>query len=242
VVKPRQNARSRAAKAPAEEPIRLKDAAYEQLRELVLSGQLGPDEWLSERRLVEALGMSKTPIRVALERLENEGFIEILPQRGVRLRALTDEEILDYYDFRIALEAWSVRRACATADEADVAALRAIVTHQLDLLPPEPRADERQVDVLSYIEQDAALHDLLATIAGNGEVVRALRNGRDKLARVLSTILLRNPGWLRSTTGEHVRIVDAVARGEADAAEREITAHLEAGKLFLRGALADGHI
>jgi DNA-binding GntR family transcriptional regulator len=67
-----------------------------------------------------------------------------------------------------------------------------------------------------------------------------LETQRDKLARVLSTIRPRDPEWLQSTTREHEAIVDAVERGNAKAAEREIVAHLERGREFMREAVRDG--
>src|SRR5262245_31911852 len=111
-------------------PPKLKDQAYEQLRALVLSGELEPGDRISERQLVARLGMSKTPIRVALERLERDGFLEIVAQSGARLRQPGIQEIVDYYDFRIALETWIVRKAAATATKRDVQQLRRLVERQ----------------------------------------------------------------------------------------------------------------
>ena len=73
-----------------ERPLPLKEQAYRQLLALLMSGELTPESSWSERSLAARLGMSKTPIRVALERLDRDGFIEILPQSGVRLRELTE--------------------------------------------------------------------------------------------------------------------------------------------------------
>ena len=176
--------------------------------------------------------MSKTPIRVALERLDRDGFVEILPQRGVRLRELTEPEIVDYYDFRIALESWVVKRVAAEAATRDLRELRRIVTRQRKAL------ETGRGDVVARsIELDAALHQTLAEIAGNAEIVRALETQRDKLTRMLSTILPRDPEWLQSTTGDHEAIVAAIERGDAAAAEREIVAHLERGREFMRRAV-----
>jgi DNA-binding GntR family transcriptional regulator len=212
-------------------PVPLKEQAYRHLLDLLMSDEVPPGTFLSERQLVARLGMSKTPIRVALERLDRDGFVDILPQRGVRLRELTEPEIVDYYDFRIALESWVVKRVAAEAGTGEVRRLRRIVERQRKAL------DGRGDVVARYIELDAALHQTLAEIAGNAEVLRALETQRDKLARVLSTILPRDPEWLRSTTVEHEAIVDAIERGDPEAAERELVAHLERGREFMRTAV-----
>jgi DNA-binding GntR family transcriptional regulator len=213
-------------------PLPLKEQAYRHLLDLLMSDEVPPGTFLSERQLVARLGMSKTPIRVALERLDRDGFVEILPQRGVRLRELTEPEIVDYYDFRIALESWVVKRVAAEAGAGEVRRLRRIVERQHKAL------DGRGDVVARYIELDAALHQTLAELAGNAEVLRALGTQRDKLARVLATILPRDPEWLQSTTGEHEAIVDAIENGDAAAAEREIVVHLERGREFMRKAVA----
>ena len=215
-------------------PLPLKEQAYRHLLDLLMSDEVPPGTFLSERQLVARLGMSKTPIRVALERLDRDGFVDILPQRGVRLRELSEPEIVDYYDFRIALESWVVKRVASEADARDVRGLRRIVERQRKAL--EGRRDV----VARYIQLDAALHETLAEIAGNAEILRALGTQRDKLARMVSTILRRDPEWLQSTTADHEAIVDAVERGDPVAAEREIVAHLERGREFMRKAVAAG--
>src|SRR5215218_510037 len=105
----------------------LKEQAFQALRALILNGDLPAGSFISERQLVVQLEMSKTPIRVALERLERDGFVEILAQRGVRVRELTDAEIADHYELRGAVETWAVRRAAERRTPEDVAALRAHV-------------------------------------------------------------------------------------------------------------------
>jgi DNA-binding GntR family transcriptional regulator len=149
----------------------------------------------------------------------------------VRLRELTEPEIVDYYDFRIALESWVVKRVAAEAGAREVRELRRIVERQRKAL------DGRGDVVARYIELDAALHQTLAEIAGNAEVLRALGTQRDKLARVFATILPRDPEWLQSTTGEHEAIIDAIERGDPAAAERELVTHLERGREFMRTAV-----
>jgi DNA-binding GntR family transcriptional regulator len=217
-----------------ERPLPLKEQAYRQLLDLLMSGELTADAFWSERQLAARLGMSKTPIRVALERLDRDGFVEILPQRGVRLRELTETEADDHYDFRIALESWVVRRVTEKVTARDLRELRRIVARQERLLERLSTADKI---VASYFELDSAFHFTLAQIAGNGEVIRAMQTQRDKLWRVISALLQRDPAWIQTTIAEHAAIIDAVEVGDADAAAREMTYHLERGKAFLREAL-----
>ena len=80
----------------------LKERAYDEIKRLILTGELNPGTFLAERQLAARLGMSKTPVRSALERLESEGFISISPQQGAIIRDLSLDEIADQYEIRTA--------------------------------------------------------------------------------------------------------------------------------------------
>ena len=87
----------------------LKEQAYEQIKSRLLNNNYPPGSFLAERRLAENLGMSKTPVRAALERLELEGFITVSPQQGIVVRELSVREIADQYELRAALESYTLR-------------------------------------------------------------------------------------------------------------------------------------
>src|SRR6266567_4439531 len=87
----------------------LKDRAYELIKQRLLNNDYPPGSFLSERQLAENLGMSKTPIKGALERLESEGFITVSPQQGIVVRELSVHEIADQYEIRGVLESYTLR-------------------------------------------------------------------------------------------------------------------------------------
>src|SRR5580700_8790566 len=86
----------------------LKDRAYERIKSRLLNNDYPPGTFLSERQLAENLGMSKTPVKAALERLESEGLIAVSPQQGIVVRELSVHEIADLYEIRAALESYSL--------------------------------------------------------------------------------------------------------------------------------------
>ena len=210
----------------------LKDQAFAQLRALLLSGEFEPGSLLSERQLAARLGISKTPIRLALERLARDGFVEILAQRGIRVRELTLQEIIDHYELREALETWIVRRVAERITELQIEQLRVLVGRQRELharveaqhLPLDPD------DASTYIKLDTEVHLLLARIAGNQEIVRVMGTLRERIARVVADIMLRNRPLLISSIAEHERILDALAHHDGERAAREMTKHLVQGK------------
>ena len=101
--------RSRRAAPNGHVPVRsfLKDRAYEQIKHRLLNNDYAPGMFLSERQLAENLGMSKTPVKAALERLELEGFIAVSPQQGIIVRELSVHETADLYEIWLALESYT---------------------------------------------------------------------------------------------------------------------------------------
>src|SRR5262249_4846455 len=87
----------------------MKERAYAEIKRSILGGTFQPGSFVAERQLADHLGMSKTPVRAALERLEAEGFITIPPQQGIVIRDLTVQEVADHYEIRVALETYVVR-------------------------------------------------------------------------------------------------------------------------------------
>jgi DNA-binding GntR family transcriptional regulator len=204
----------------------LKERAFQELRSLLLAGEFPEGTILSERRLVARMKMSKTPIRVALERLARDGFVEILPQRGVRVRGLSDKEIADHFDLRIALESWVVDRL-ARARDPELERLHAI-------LDVQRRAVEAG-DFEGYATQDAEFHDCLAVLTGNDEVVRVMRLQRERLFRIIRRIHEDAPDRPRMGVEEHVGIVAALEAEDPELAVERMRDHLHWGRRFLLG-------
>lgn len=203
----------------------LKERAYAELRALLLSGELPPGSLISERQLVARFEISKTPIRVALERLERDGFVDILPQRGVRVRGLSDKEIADHFDLRVALETWVVRRLADASDPLDWSEVEAALDEQREAVEAADR--ER------YALTDADFHDRLAVLAGNDEIVRVIRVQRERLFRIILRIHENDPGRPAISLREHRGIVAAIRRRDADKAEARMRDHLAWGRRFL---------
>ncbi|WCB95331.1 HTH-type transcriptional repressor RspR [Baekduia alba] len=227
-------ARDRAAQPAAA----LKDQAFATLRALILNGDLAAGSFISERQMVERLGMSKTPIRVAFERLAQDGFVEILPQRGVRVRGLSGAEVADHYDLRIALETWVARRAAERQTPAAITALEERIAAQERLRRKVGRAAKRTDagDVTTYIDEDAQFHATLASLAGNAEIERVLANQRERLARIVAQHIRDDPPLLVASIAEHREILDRVAAGDGQRAAQAMERHLERGRDALLAA------
>ncbi len=155
---------------------RMSDLAYRAVRDAILSGQLGPGERLNQDELARRLGVSRAPIRDALNRLEAEGLVKTLSRAGGVIVAETSEqEMADLYEFRAILDSASTRLACERMSDADLARLQGIVEES-------ERATEAK-DLQRIVQAHAAFHEVLYTASGNAELIRVARNLWDRSYR-----------------------------------------------------------
>jgi DNA-binding GntR family transcriptional regulator len=203
----------------------LKERAYEEIRRRILRGDFAAGSFLSERQVALQLGMSKTPVRAALERLEQEDLVTISPQQGIIVRDLSVHEIADQYEIRAALETYVLRTVAGRLIPAQVERLHANLQAQ--------EVNCRECDVERGVELDAEFHTLFCEFLGNREILRVLGQLRAKIHRVITQVYKINPGRVASSYEEHRAIADAVLQGDAAAAVRRIEKHLECGKQHL---------
>jgi len=176
--------------------------AYQAIRLALLHGQLRPDLFYSENSVALMLGISRTPAREALRQLETEGLIEVLPQRGFRVRRISAPELVEFYELRGMLEAYVVRTLCHRIDERLTRSLRHILERQ------QLAAD----DVTEFIGLDEEFHLSMARMAG-----------LQRTARIVD-----NPSRRTDVIGEHEAIVAALERRDEQAASDAVTRHIRA--------------
>ena len=185
------------------------------LRQMAIAYELKPGERLSEIELAARMGVSRTPVREALNRLVTEGFL--LPcKRGVMRRRLDVQETLDLYEARIAIERECLRLAVGRASEAQIEEARAF----LDTSRRLPRS----ASVQQMVELDEAFHLRIAAMAGNGELQRLLVNLNERI-RFVRWLDMEKVGR-DSTQSEHLGIVQALAARDAAAGEEQLGAHI----------------
>lgn len=203
----------------------LKDEAYTTLKDLILSEELPPGTFLSERLLAARLEMSKTPVRSALERLQAEGFLIISPQQGVMVREIPLGEIVDLFDIRIALETFVVRQLAGNLSKIQIQSLRENLAAQAACIPTQ--------DVTQSTRLDEDFHLLLCSFQQNREIVRVMLGLRDRLTRVISRVFRRAPNRFEASYADHQGIFEALVEGNGKLAEERMQKHLEYGKGFL---------
>lgn len=194
-------------------PTNLTKLAYKSIKEYILAGRMDDASRLTEEFLSSQLGISKSPIREACNRLEAEGLIRIEPRRGAYLRTLTIKEIADLYDLREALEMHAVRRAQLTPKFVD--GLEQSVSRMKDYLAAN--------DKVSYIEEDVEFHAKLARSTGNEHLCAVLENVQNQI-----WLARRRTYDLSSSTAPaaHEAIVNALATGDITGAQQAMSKHI----------------
>ena len=203
----------------------LKDRAYSELKRLIQDVTFEPGAFLSERQLAGQLGMSKTPVKAALERLEMEGFIAVSPQQGIVVRELSVHEVADQFEIRVALESHVLRSVAGRLTDEQASVLTASIRQQ-------KQAAKRR-DVAGLVALDAEFHMLFCEFHGNREITRVMSQLQEKIHRVIGRVFQQLPERLVSSCEEHAAIVDAVLAGDADLAAQRMEEHLDYGRQFL---------
>jgi DNA-binding GntR family transcriptional regulator len=191
------------------------DVSYRQLRDAIATGELLPSQRLVESDLAASLGVGRAAIRTAIARLAQENLVERQPNRGARVRRVSDEEALEVVELRLVLECLVVRHAAQHADARDT---------------------ERLARIMHDMEQQCAVEDMAGFARTNaqfhGEVLRIARH--ETARRMLDSLLSHRFELQRLTTparpsdrlSEHRVIYDAICAHDPDAAERAMYRHL----------------
>ena len=195
-------------------PSNLTTLAYNSIKEYILEGRLDENSRLTEEFLSTQLGISKSPIREALNRLETEGLIRIEPRKGAYLRRLATEEVTELYDLREALETHVMRTAKLTP--AVLAELQQSLKRQRAFLKANDRAH--------YIEEDVHFHGELARASGNNHLCAVLENIQNQI-----WLSRRNTYDLSSSTAPdyHQEILDALEANQREKAEDAMRNHIQ---------------
>jgi GntR family transcriptional regulator, rspAB operon transcriptional repressor len=195
----------------------LTDAVEEALKEAIVTLALEPGMMIDKMAVCERMGVSRFPVSAALARLEHAGLVEVLPQRGTRVKPIGIDDIRQHLFIRSALEVETVRGVAAMHDEATLAALAANLDKQRSLAGTGER--------LAFHVLDLAFHEILldaVKLPRVKEIVAVSRNALDRARQ-----LLASPERLAHTFDEHERIYDALRAGDADTAAKAMHDHLD---------------
>lgn len=206
------------------------DRVYGELRSMAIRFEFKPGERLHEGDLAKRLGVSRTPLREALHRLNIEGFLRISPGRGFFCRELDAQEIFDLYELRKSLEVAAVRLAAERASDADMETLYNALD-DAGLIATDSAEIEQ-------VELDETFHERLMMLSGNAEMLHVLRNVNARIRFVRRTdMTIANR---ISTQQEHRLVLDCLRKRDADGAAAILTQHIDRRIDRINAAIKEG--
>ena len=199
--------------------LSLVDAAHEQIRQRILDNAWPPGHRMLEQEVALALGMSRTPVREALVRLQSEGLVEVVPRHGMRVLPVSPTDMREIYEILTALECMA----------AEILARRKPSDEELAPLEQATQAMDRALaidDLDAWARADEQFHAQLVALAGNRLLQATVMNHWDRAHRARMFTLRLRPKPVNSTR-EHMALVERLRAGDAEGAARENRAHRE---------------
>ena len=211
---------------------RMSDLAYQELRDAILSGQLVPASRLNQDELARRLGVSRAPVRDALNRLEAEGLVKTLSRTGgVVVAEASEQEMVGIYELRAILDSASSRLACERMSDEDLTRLRAIV----DETERVTEANDSQ----GIVQAHAQFHYLIYAACGNPELTRVAQNLWDRSYRY-RVLALSSAENARRGLAQHRAILAAIEARDPQRAIAAAEEHDQASIRHLRGWMQPG--
>lgn len=199
------------------EYLPLRDVVFNTLREAILKGDLVPGERLMENTLAEKMGVSRTPIREAIRKLELEGLVTMVPRKGAEVAKITEKDIRDLLEVRATLEALAVRLACERMSDETI--------EKLNILKEEFARAAKKKDVNLIIRKDVEFHDAIFSSTGNDKLIQIVSNLREQIYRFRVKYIQEMPDY-QVLIDEHEEIVENIKNGDIKAAEKMAINHI----------------
>ncbi|MHB1126042.1 MAG: GntR family transcriptional regulator [Bacillota bacterium] len=196
----------------------LREIVFETLREAIINGRLKPSERLMEVQVAEELGVSRTPVREAIRKLELEGFVVMIPRKGAYVAGISTKDYAEVFEIRAALESLAAGLAAERITEDELEELERLLVQLAECAENN--------DVTALIQVDTDFHDVLYKASRNERLVQIVSNLREQIQRFRSTSLAY-PGRIRETLEEHKKLVEAISERNATLAQSLAQEHIE---------------
>ena len=196
----------------------LRELVFESLHEAIISGQLSPGERMMEIQLAEEMGVSRTPIREAIRKLELEGLVLMIPRKGAYVAGLSMKDIADVFEIRRALEGLAAELAAERITDEELEELERY------LVKIAEEIEAQDLDKVVAIDTD--FHTLIYNASRNQRLTQIISNLREQIQRFRTTSL-SYPGRMKSALEEHRKIVEAIATRDGEMARKIAQEHIE---------------
>ena len=201
-----------------DEYLPLRDVVFNTLRQAILKGELKPGERLMEIALAERLGVSRTPIREAMRKLELEGLVVMIPRRGAQVANITEKDLNDVLEVRIALENMAIEKACQNMTEDGMS--------KLWMAAKTFERTTAEGDLVKMAEADVAFHEIIYQASDNRRLIQVLNNLREQIYRY-RVEYLKEEETRNLLVREHEEMTKAIRERDVKNAQRIAYQHIE---------------
>ncbi len=205
-------------KVDMNEYLPLRDVVFNTLRQAILTGELKPGERLMEIQLANRLGVSRTPVREAIRKLELEGLVLMIPRKGAIVAEITVKDLEDVLEVRGALEVLAVQNACANITEKQL--------QELKNAGAEFKRALTGADLVECVQTDIKFHDIIYGATNNQRLLQLLNNLREQMYRYRMEYL-KDKRMHKALVDEHEAIRKALKKHDPEKAGNAIKIHIE---------------
>ena len=208
----------------------LREIVFETLREAIIQGRLKPGERLMEVQLAEEMGVSRTPVREAIRKLELEGFVVMIPRKGAYVASYSVKDIVDVFEVRAALEGLAAGLAAerVTAEELEEMERAVLQIYEV--------SHGYNLDIL--VAKDTDFHDLIYKASRNQRLVQIVTHLKEQIQRFRTTSLAV-PGRGKHAVEEHKSIIEAISDRNIELAASLAREHIENAEHLLLSAMGE---
>jgi len=211
----------------------LGNQVYDQVKGMILRGEIPPGKRIIENEVADSMGISRTPVREAVHKLEAEGFLKPLPKGGYEVRGLTISDVEETFDIRSLLESFAAYLAAMRHSDAE-------------LVPLEKKIDEFQRylerrDLKRLTQINTEFHELLYALSRSPRLIKMVNDLRDEIF-LFRKVILNSEDMARLSNEDHREIIHAIKKRETKKVEKLVKKHILRGKEFVLNEIRKGNI
>jgi len=195
----------------------LREVIFNTLREAIIVGELKPGERLMEVQLAEKMGVSRTPVREAIRKLELEGLVNMIPRKGAHVADLSVKDIIDVLEVRAALDGLATALAAEKITEQELKDLNNVQMQFINYVDKD--------NIQGAIKKDVEFHDIIYRCSRNDKLLQISSNLREQVQR-FRVIYIKDYGNMRGIINEHAEIYEALVERDPEAARKAAQKHI----------------
>ena len=199
------------------EYLPLRDVVFNTLRQAIITGEFAPGERLMEISLANRLGVSRTPVREAIRKLELEGLVIMIPRKGAQVARITEKNLRDVIEIRTVLEEFAAVLACERIDQSGL--------HDLRQAHEDFISSVENGDILDIVDKDETFHDTIFRATNNDRLISIINNLREQFYRYRMEYV-KDIRQRSNLVEEHRELLDAISSRDSIKAKELMKTHL----------------